>query len=142
MVAPLGTVATICVVELTVKLAAATPLKRTALGLMKLAPLIVTAVPGAPVSGEKLEIVGVRLSAPLMKNAGEILKKMFPTASTLTRAKAPAEPGTVTVSEPSLGVLFVRIIGKEDPSSRESVILTVSQLTGALFVLATFQVTV
>ena len=109
---------------------------------MKFVPLMVIAVPGAPVAGEKLEIVGTRSRAPLMKNDGDILKKMFPTASTLIRAKAPAEPGTVTVSEPSLGVLFARIIGKEDPSSRESVILTVLQLTGALFVLATFQVTV
>ena len=67
---------------------------------------------------------------------------MFPTASTLIREKKPGVPGMVTVSEPSLGVLFARIIGNEFPSSRERVILTASQLTGAIFVLATFQVTV
>ena len=65
LVAPFGTFATICVVELTVKLAA-TPLKRTALGLIKFVPLIVTAVPVAPVPGEKLEIVGTKSSAPLI----------------------------------------------------------------------------
>ena len=139
--APTGTLATICVVELTVKLAA-TPLKRTALGLIKLVPLIVTAVLVLPVPGENPEMVGTKSSDPLIENGPDILKKMFPTASTLSLAWKVAVPGIVTVSEPSFAVLFAKIIGNDCPSSRERVILTVSQLTGALFVLATFHVTV
>src|SRR5437764_3552428 len=141
LVAPFGTYATICVVELTVKVAE-TPLNRTALGSIKLVPLIVTAVPAPPVPGVNPEIVGIRSSGPLTENTPEILKKMFPTASTLTLAKAEGVPGIVTVSEPSFGVLFARTIGNVCPSSLESVILTASQLTGGRLVLLTFQKTV
>ena len=109
---------------------------------MKLVPLIVTAAPVPPVAGENPEMVGTKSSGPLTENTPDMLKKMFPTASTLTRAAALGVPGIVTVSEPSLGVLFARLIGNEFQSSRESVILTVSQLTGAMFVLATFHVIV
>ena len=50
-VAPLGTVAEICFSAVTLKVAIA-PLKRTAVALVKLAPLMTTGVPGAPSGGE------------------------------------------------------------------------------------------
>lgn len=141
LVAPLGTVATISVVELSVKFAL-TPLKRTADGLMKFVPVIVTLVPATPFEGVKPAMVGAEVAAPLIANDCEILKKMLPMASTFTRALEPGVPGIVTVSDPSLDVLLARIIGKVEPPSVERLILTLAQLTGALFVLATVQVTV
>jgi len=57
LVAPLGTVAVICVSELTVKEAAA-PLKATAVAPVKCEPLIVTAVPTGPLAGLNELIVG------------------------------------------------------------------------------------
>src|SRR5688572_2733687 len=54
----------------------------------------------------------------------------------------PLGPGIGTVSDPSLGVLAMIVVGKVRPPSVESVIFTFAQLTGALFVLATFQVIV
>src|SRR2546428_3000493 len=57
VVAPLGTVATIEVEEVTVKLALV-PLKRTAVAPVKFVPLIVTLVPTGPLVGVKLVIVG------------------------------------------------------------------------------------
>lgn len=141
VVLPFGTVATIWVVELTVKLALI-PLKRTAEGLIKFVPLIVTFVPVTPLSGVKPVIVGVGLDEPLTANPWEILKNILPTLSTFTRAAALTVPGTVTISDPSFGVLLARIIGKVDPPSVESVILTFAQLTGALLVFATSQLTI
>ena len=141
VVAPAGTVAIISVVELVVKLASV-PLNRTALGLIKFVPVMVTVVPETPEPGENALMVGVEFAAPLMTNGGEMLKKTFPIASTLTRLFELGVPGTVMVSEPSFGVEFARVIGKLNPPSVESEILTFGQLTGALFVLATFHVTV
>src|SRR5712691_6614438 len=57
LVAPLGTVAVICVSELTVKEAAA-PLKATAVAPVKWDPLIVTPVPAGPLAGLNELIVG------------------------------------------------------------------------------------
>ena len=56
VVAPLGTVAEIAVLEVTVN-DAATPLNLTAVALVKFVPLIVTVVPTFPLVGERLEIV-------------------------------------------------------------------------------------
>jgi hypothetical protein len=141
LVAPLGTVATISVVELSVKFAL-TPLNRTAEGLIKFVPVIVTLVPATPLAGVKPVMVGVALDEPLTANDCEILKKILPMASTFIRAVELGVPGMVTVSDPSLRVLLARIIGKVVPPSVERLILTLAQLTGALFVLATVQVTV
>ena len=58
LVAPLGTVAVITVSEATVKLAALTPLKVTAVAPVKAVPLIVTVFPTCPLVGVKLVIVG------------------------------------------------------------------------------------
>src|SRR6266571_3373018 len=58
LVAPVGTVARICVLESTVKLATAVPLKATAVAPLKLFPLIVTVVPTGPLIGLKELIVG------------------------------------------------------------------------------------
>ncbi len=131
----------ISVVEFVVKLAS-TPLNRTALGLIKFVPVMVTIVPAAPLPGENVLMVGVEFAVPFMTNRGEMLKKTFPTASTLTRPTWLGVPGIVIVSEPSFGVEFASVIGNVTPSSVESEIFTVVQLTGALFVLATFHVTV
>src|SRR5947207_4186463 len=141
VVAPLGTVATICVVELTVKLAL-TPLKLTDDGVIKFVPLMVTMVPTDPLPGENPLMVGTEFADPLITNPCEILKKILSRPSTLMRAFELGVPGMVITSEPSLGVLFARIIGKVVPPSVESVTLTFAQLTGALLVLATFQLTV
>jgi hypothetical protein len=56
-VAAAGTVDRIDVAELMVN-AAETPLKRTAVALLKFVPLMTTAVPTGPLAGVKLEIVG------------------------------------------------------------------------------------
>ena len=117
-------------------------MNRTALGLIKFVPVMVTIVPDPPLPGENALMVGVEFAAPLMTNGGEMLKKTFPTASTLTRLFELGVPGTVMVSEPSFGVEFARVNGKVNPPSIESEILTFVQLTGALAVLATFHVTV
>lgn len=55
---PEGTVAVICVAELTVKLVASVPLNRTAVALVKFVPVSVTVVPDTPLEGVKEEIVG------------------------------------------------------------------------------------
>ena len=57
VVAPEGTVAVICVGELTVN-AANTPLNFTTVAPLKFVPVIVTVVPTGPDTGEKLEMVG------------------------------------------------------------------------------------
>ena len=141
LVLPLGTVATISVVEVTVKLAL-TPLNNTADGFMKFVPLMVTLLPTSPLDGPKPLIVGALLEAPPMVNDGEMLKKILPTPSTLTRPLVVGTPGIVTVCDPSLGVLLARTMGKVEPPSVDKLILTLAQLTGALFVLATVQLTV
>src|SRR5215208_7231592 len=74
--------------------------------------------------------------------AFEMLKKMFPMASTLMRAASVGIFGTVTGSEPSFGVLLAITIGKVRPPSVESRITTSLHLTGELEVLATSHVTV
>jgi hypothetical protein len=56
--APAGTVAVICVAELTAKLVAATPPNRTDVAPLNPVPVIVTTVPAFPLVGEKEVIVG------------------------------------------------------------------------------------
>src|SRR5207245_3741441 len=65
VVAPLGTVAVICVSEFTVKVAVV-PLKLTAVAPVKAVPLIVTLAPTPPLLGEKLLIVGAGLPPVLL----------------------------------------------------------------------------
>src|SRR5258705_13394183 len=104
---------------------------------MKFVPVMVTLVPVEPLVGEKLVIVGVLFAGPkIVKLLDEMLKKTFPTASTFTRAEPVGVVGMVTVSEPSLGVLLARTIGKVKPPSVESRMRTAPQLTGAFTVLA------
>lgn len=59
VVAPVGTVAVICVAELTVKVVAEVVLNFTSLAPVKSVPLMVTCVPTGPLIGVKEEIVGV-----------------------------------------------------------------------------------
>ena len=64
VVAPEGTVAVICVEESTVKIAV-TPLNLTEVAPAKFAPVITTFVPTGPLAGEKLVIVGARITVKL-----------------------------------------------------------------------------
>src|SRR4051812_17020899 len=90
-----------------------------------------------------LLIAGQVSAGATVKFASETSKKILPTPSTFIRAAELRMPlGRVTPALPSLGVLASRTMGKVWPPSVESVILTFAQLTGALFVLLTFQVTV
>ena len=61
--APAGTMATISVLELTVKAAAFTVPNCTAVTLLNLVPEIVTLVPAGPLEGAKAVIVGGLLTA-------------------------------------------------------------------------------
>ena len=78
----------------------------------------------------------------MVKFGSEMLKKMLSMASILTRAVVVGTFGTVTVAEPVLGLEAASVNGKLAPPSMESIIRTLPQLTGALDVFATFQVTV
>lgn len=65
VVAPAGTVAVICVSELTVKFAAV-PLKVTAVAPVKFRPVMTTDVPAAPPAGVKLVIYGPTVKVPVL----------------------------------------------------------------------------
>ena len=84
---------------------------------------------------------GAELFAVMLKTC-DMLKKTLSMASTLTRAVVPGTFGTVNVAVPVFGVLDRRVKGKLLPPSMESRTRTFAQLTGALEVLATSQVTV
>jgi hypothetical protein len=58
VVAPVGTVAVICVLKFTVKLAAAVPPKVTAVAPVKPAPMITTEVPTGPLVGVNEVMIG------------------------------------------------------------------------------------
>ena len=78
----------------------------------------------------------------IVKFVSEISKKIFPTASTLTRANVVETLGKTTDSLPSLAVLAASTVGKVVPPSVESDILTFATLIGAPVVAATFHITV
>src|SRR5213078_1192851 len=63
--------------------------------------------------------VGVGLGWPvtMAKSTSEISKKMLPTAPILIRAVCVGMFGITMVSEPSLGVLLTRTVGKALPPS-------------------------
>ena len=72
----------------------------------------------------------------------EIWKKMLPLHSTFTRPLLVPNIGAVIVAVPSLGVLAVSTVLKPLSSSYKKRMFTLAQLTGAVVVLATFQLTV
>ena len=78
----------------------------------------------------------------IVKFESEISKKMLSTASTFTLAVVVATLGIVSASEPSLGVLTERTVGKVVPPSVDNDILTSAQLTGAPVVPATSHIIV
>ena len=87
--------------------------------------------------------VGVGVAPPvIVKFESEISKKMLSTASTFTLAVVVATLGIVSASEPSLGVLPERTIGKVVPPSVDNDSLTAAQLTGTPVVPATFHIIV
>ena len=81
--------------------------------------------------------------AVMVKLLSLMSKKTFPTASTFIRQvlMVTASEGTVMLCVPSFGVLASNVV-KVFPPSIESKILTLAQLTGAVLVEFTFQVTV
>ena len=85
---------------------------------------------------------GVAPGPVMVKLVLEMSKNTLPTASTLIRAVVVAPTGIVIDSEPSLGVLANRIVGKVCPPSVDNEILTLAQLTGGSVVLFTSHVTV
>jgi len=86
--------------------------------------------------------VGVLLGLVILKFESEISKKMLPTASTFTLAVVVATLGIVSASEPSLGVLLERTVGKVVPPSVDNDISTAAQETGGPVVPATFHIIV
>ena len=66
IVALFGTVAAICVEELTVKVVALVPLKATDVAPVRLVPVITTLVPTGPLVGLKLVIVGEPMTVKLL----------------------------------------------------------------------------
>ena len=65
-VAPLPTMAVICVAELMVKLAAGVPPKATAVAPVKLVPVMTTMVPAQPEVGLNEVMVGVKGASSLI----------------------------------------------------------------------------
>src|SRR5580765_2169102 len=141
-----GTVAVIVVSLTTVKVALTLLLNFTPVTLppvIKLTPVIVTISPMLPTFGLMLLTAGQVSAGAIEKLASEMSKKIFPTASTFTRAVELTMPlGSVTASVPSFRVLAVSTIGKVFPPSVDKLILTLAQFTGAVLVLLTLQVTV
>ena len=78
----------------------------------------------------------------IVKSESEISKKMLSTASTFTLAVVVVTSGIVRASEPSLGVLAERTVGKVVPPSVDNDILTAAQLTGGPVVPATSHIIV
>ena len=76
----------------------------------------------------------------IVKFGSEILKKILSMASTLMRAEDVGVLGIVIVAAPLLGMLDASV-RKLRPPSTDSSTLTFAQLTGALDVFATLQVT-
>jgi hypothetical protein len=71
VVAVAGTVNTRVVAVATEKAGTATPFRVTAVAPVKLVPVTVTCVPGEPLAGEKLLIMGVKTGAVTVKVASE-----------------------------------------------------------------------
>ncbi len=97
VVAPLGTVAVICVEEFTVKVVALVPLNLTAVAPVRFAPVTVTAVPTFPLVGEKLLIVGAGvppvpllrgLTVPVAKSAALLSVSVAPAPARKSEAVA------------------------------------------------------
>lgn len=143
LVAPVGTVAVICVAESTVNCASVL-LNLTEVAPVKPSPVIVTCVPTPPEVGLKPLMNSEPPPPPelMVKLALDISKKMLPAASTFTLAVVVGLLGTVIFCEPSLGVPEARVMGKVSPPSVDSSMLTLAALIGDAVVLATFQLTV
>ena len=78
----------------------------------------------------------------IVKFESDISRKMLSTASTITLAVVVATLGIVSASEPSLGVLAERTVGKVVPPSVDNDILTAAQVTGGPVVPATSHIIV
>jgi hypothetical protein len=92
LVAPVGTVAVICVSELTVK-EAVTPLNVTAVAPVRFVPVITTELPTAPLVGEKPVIVG----GSAAETVKEVVLVAVPAGVVTAIAPVVAPVGTVAV---------------------------------------------
>ena len=81
--------------------------------------------------------VGVGVDPVMVKSESEISKNTLPTASIFTLAVVVGPTGIVRISEPSLGVLANKTVGKVCPPSVDNEILTLAQLIGGSVVLFT-----
>lgn len=127
VVAPVGTVAVMRVAELTVKVAAATPLKRTEVVPAKFAPVMVTVEPTGPVSGLNEVIVGVCVttkSFALVPVPTPLVIVIFPVV-------APAgTTAVIWVSELSVKVAFVPLNFTVTVPVKSSPVMTTEVPTG------------
>jgi len=81
--------------------------------------------------------VGVGVDPVMVKSESEISKNTLPMASIFTLAVVVGVAGIVTISEPSLGILSDKTVGKVCPPSVDNEILTLAQLIGGDAVLFT-----
>jgi len=93
VVAPLGTVAVICVAAFTVKVVAATPPKVTAVAPVKFAPRIVTVVPTPPLGGENEEITGAGGGGGVAERVKEADRENVPACAVTGIVNDPADAG-------------------------------------------------
>ena len=84
--------------------------------------------------------IGVGVDPVMVKSESEISKNTLPMASIFTLAVVVGVAGIVTISEPSLGVLSDKTVGKVCPPSVDNEILTLAQLIGGAVVLFTSHV--
>jgi hypothetical protein len=144
VVAPLGTVAVICVEELTVKLVEVVPLNVTAVAPVKFAPVMVTLVPILPLVGEKLLMVGAGvppvallrgLTVPVAKSAALLSVSVAPLPARKSEAvadgagAAPAPSNASAVPYPTKSTRFAFPIGL---STVNNVVVFVSPTFAAL----------
>ena len=95
VVAPLGTFARIAVSEVTVNLAALTPLNLTAVAPVKFVPLIVTLLPTGPLVGVNVVIVGALPTGAPVKKAS----KMFAVARSIRESMSPWKPSMLSSAQ-------------------------------------------
>ena len=111
VVAPAGTVAVICVLLLSVK-TAVMPLKRTSVVPVKFVPVMVTEVPTGPAVGEKLEMVGDRMTTK------SVLLVAVPAGLVTVMGPVVAPAGTVAV----ICVALLMVKAAATPLKRTSVV--------------------
>ena len=103
---PLGTTNVMLVADTTVKLVTAKLPMLTAVAPVKLVPVTVTTVPGPPVAGEKLMMVGTGGAVTLNVSAFEVPAALVTVTGRLPTV-ASAVAGTVTTNEVAVALVGV-----------------------------------